>query len=146
MDRLSCAPKTFPCPQCGEKGRRKDVHARRVRDIAHGEIVVLEIEVGEYRASCCKTFRAGKAPQSKRACNDFDFRRAFVTLESAWSNAACAVRAAGAVQTQTARFTVTKHGDNGPTPDCKRENRCRRHAALWRREQQRARSTVTKRR
>jgi len=60
VERLSCAPKTFPCPYCGAKGRRKDVHTRRVRDIAYREIRVLEIEVGEYRArcSCCKTFRS----------------------------------------------------------------------------------------
>src|SRR5262245_57807524 len=60
VERVSCAPKTFPCPKCGTKGRRKDVHTRRVRDIAYREIVVLEIEVGEYRArcGCCKTFRA----------------------------------------------------------------------------------------
>jgi len=60
VERRSCAPKTFPCPHCGTKGRRKAVHTRRVRDIAYREIVVLEIEVGEYRArcSCCKTFRA----------------------------------------------------------------------------------------
>jgi Transposase len=60
VKRLSCAPKTFSCPQCGKKGRRKDVHTRRIRDIAYREIVVIEIEIGEYRASCscCKTFRA----------------------------------------------------------------------------------------
>lgn len=60
VERLSCAPKTFPCPQCGKRGRRKDVHTRYVRDIAYREIVILELEVGEYRArcSCCKTFRA----------------------------------------------------------------------------------------
>lgn len=58
--RLSCAPKAFPCPQCGKMGRRKDTHTRLVRDIAYGEIVILEVEVGEYRAhcSCCKTFRS----------------------------------------------------------------------------------------
>jgi hypothetical protein len=58
--RQSCAPKTFPCPQCGKLGRRKQVHTRRVRDIAYGEILILELKVGEYRASCdcCKTFRA----------------------------------------------------------------------------------------
>jgi transposase-like protein len=56
----SCAPKTFPCPQCGKLGRRKDTHTRKVRDIAFGEIVVIELTVGEYRArcSCCKTFRS----------------------------------------------------------------------------------------
>jgi hypothetical protein len=60
VERLSYAPRIFPCPQCGKRGRRKDIHTRRVRDIAYREIVVLEIEVGEYRArcSCCKTFRA----------------------------------------------------------------------------------------
>src|SRR5262245_58055489 len=60
VERVSCAPKTCACPHCGKKGRRKDVHTRRVRDIAYREIVLLEIEVGEYRArcSCCKTFRA----------------------------------------------------------------------------------------
>jgi hypothetical protein len=60
VERISRAPKTFPCPYCGKKARRKDVHTRRVRDIAYREIVILEIEVGEYRTrcSCCKTFRA----------------------------------------------------------------------------------------
>jgi hypothetical protein len=55
-----CAPKTFPCPHCGKPGRRKQVHTRRVRDLAYGEILILEVTVGEYRArcSCCKTFRA----------------------------------------------------------------------------------------
>lgn len=58
--RRSCAPKTFPCPRCGKAGRRKQTHTRRVRDIAYGEILILELEVGEYRArcACCKTFRA----------------------------------------------------------------------------------------
>jgi hypothetical protein len=60
VEHRRCAPKFFPCPHCGTKGRRKDVHTRRVRDLAYGEIVWLEIEIGEYRArcSCCKTFRA----------------------------------------------------------------------------------------
>lgn len=58
--RRRCAAKTFPCPHCGQRGRRKDTHTRRVRDIAYGAIVVIELTVGEYRArcSCCKTFRS----------------------------------------------------------------------------------------
>jgi hypothetical protein len=58
--RQSCAPKSYPCPKCGKLGRRKQVHTRRIRDIAYREIVFIELEVGEYRArcSCCKTFRA----------------------------------------------------------------------------------------
>jgi transcription elongation factor Elf1 len=54
------APQTFPCPHCGKRGRRKTTHRRPVRDIAYGEILIVEITVGEYRArcSCCKTFRS----------------------------------------------------------------------------------------
>jgi hypothetical protein len=67
--RRQCAPKTFPCPHCGRRGRRKTVHTRRVRDIAYHEILILEIEVGEYRArcACCKTFRATVAGIEPRA-------------------------------------------------------------------------------
>lgn len=56
----SCAPQSFPCPQCGKLGRRKDKHTRLVRDLAFGEIVLIELTVGEYRARCrcCKTFRS----------------------------------------------------------------------------------------
>src|SRR5260370_4682040 len=58
--RQRCAPKTFPCPHCGQTGRRKGVHTRLVRDIAYREVILIELTVGEYRArcSCCKTFRA----------------------------------------------------------------------------------------
>jgi hypothetical protein len=58
--RKSCAPKSFPCPQCGRLGGRKDTHTRRIRDIAYGQIVFIELTVGEYRAACvcCKTFRS----------------------------------------------------------------------------------------
>lgn len=58
--RQSCAPQSFPCPQCGKPGRRKDTHTRLVRDIAFGEVVCIELTVGEYRAACdcCKTFRS----------------------------------------------------------------------------------------
>lgn len=56
----SCAPKSFPCPRCGMPGRRKDTHTRSVRDIAFGQIALIEVTVGEYRAACdcCKTFRS----------------------------------------------------------------------------------------
>ncbi len=58
--KVSCCPKTFPCPTCGCLGRRKN-HTpltRQVRSIAYKEIVVLDIEYAEYRArcECCKTF------------------------------------------------------------------------------------------
>jgi hypothetical protein len=55
-----CAPRFFPCPRCSKNGRRKQTHRRLVRDIAFGEIVIIELTVAEYRArcSCCKTFRS----------------------------------------------------------------------------------------
>ena len=55
-----CAPKTYPCPHCGKPGRRKQTHQRRVRDLAYGEILLVDVDIGEYRARCrcCKTFRA----------------------------------------------------------------------------------------
>src|SRR5207248_7043532 len=58
--RQSCAPTSFPCPRCGTPGRRKDTHTRPVRDIAYGEVVLIELTVGEYRSACacCKTFRS----------------------------------------------------------------------------------------
>jgi hypothetical protein len=58
--RQSCAPKSFPCPQCGRVGHRKDTHTRLIRDIAFREVVIIELTVGEYRATCdcCKTFRS----------------------------------------------------------------------------------------
>lgn len=58
--RRSRAPKTYPCPQCGKRGRRKGTHTRRVRDIAYAQIVFIELTAGEYRAACtcCKTFRS----------------------------------------------------------------------------------------
>jgi hypothetical protein len=58
--RRSCAPKSFACPQCGTPGRRKDTHTRSIRDLAFGQIALIELTVGEYRAAwaCCKTFRS----------------------------------------------------------------------------------------
>ena len=54
---LRCAPKTYPCPHCGKRGRRRGTHTRPVRDIAFQEILILEITVGEYRASVAPAAR-----------------------------------------------------------------------------------------
>jgi transposase-like protein len=59
---VKCAPKRFPCPHCGRRGRRKGyLSPRYVIDIEPGGGVCrLELRMGEYRASCgcCKTFRS----------------------------------------------------------------------------------------
>jgi hypothetical protein len=58
--RRRCAPRTYPCPTCGTRGCRKGLHTRRVRCLAYGEILFLELTTAEYRArcNCCKTFRS----------------------------------------------------------------------------------------
>jgi hypothetical protein len=58
--RRRCTPKHYPCPECGVRGARKGFHTRRVRDLAYGEILWLEVVTAEYRAkcSCCKSFRS----------------------------------------------------------------------------------------
>lgn len=69
VEQRRCAPKTYPCPRCGKRGRRKATHTRPVQDIAYGEILIVELTVGEYRArcSCCKTFRSQVAGIEARA-------------------------------------------------------------------------------
>ena len=53
------APKTAPCPHCGQRGCRKDFHHRTVRSIAYKAVLLLHVTTAEYRATCacCTTFR-----------------------------------------------------------------------------------------
>ena len=55
---ISCAPTKAPSPSCGQLGRRKATHNRRVGTLAYKQIVFLDVTCGEYRAgySCCKIF------------------------------------------------------------------------------------------
>lgn len=59
---VKCAPKRYPCPHCGCKGRRKGyLPARFVIDVEPGGgVCTVELRLGEYRAACgcCKTFRS----------------------------------------------------------------------------------------
>jgi len=54
-------PKYYPCPECGQKGKRKQIKGRRVKHIGplHRPSFI-EAKVGVYRASCtcCKFFQA----------------------------------------------------------------------------------------
>jgi transposase-like protein len=58
--KISCCPRTYPCPSCGQPGRRKQILTREVRSIAYREICILEVRYAEYRATCrcCRTFRS----------------------------------------------------------------------------------------
>src|SRR5215204_4862391 len=62
---IRCAPKRFPCPSCGQLGRRKGYHTRTVVDIEYGRPAYIQLTAGEYRATCdcCITFRATPSTQ-----------------------------------------------------------------------------------
>lgn len=57
---IRCAPRTFACPDCGKRGRRKSCHSRRVIDFCNGQLQYLELRYAEYRSQCdcCSTFRS----------------------------------------------------------------------------------------
>jgi hypothetical protein len=56
---LRHAPRQAPCPQCGRRGRRKQLLRRTVRSIAYQAVLLLHVTTAEYRAACgcCTTFR-----------------------------------------------------------------------------------------
>jgi Transposase len=67
-----CAPKGYPCPGCGRKGRRARRLRRRVRSLAYKRVAWLDIHYAEYKARCrCrKSFRS--CPQDVLAKADYD--------------------------------------------------------------------------
>ncbi len=50
--RKQCAPRTWPCPVCGKKGRRERERTYRVRHLAHKRPAFWEVTVGVYKAKC----------------------------------------------------------------------------------------------
>lgn len=50
------APKTWPCPHCGTRGRRERTLTRWVRHLAHGREAWWKVTVGVYfaKCSCCR--------------------------------------------------------------------------------------------
>jgi hypothetical protein len=61
IERHSIKPKYYPCPQCGQKGKRKRVLTRRVRHVAalyRCSMIVAEVGVYQARCDCCKYFQA----------------------------------------------------------------------------------------
>src|SRR5947208_8074964 len=57
---VRCHPKTFPCPTCGRRGRRKRRLNRFVRSLAYGQVLWLHVFYAEYsaRCHCRKSFRS----------------------------------------------------------------------------------------
>jgi uncharacterized Zn finger protein len=61
IERKSIKPKYYPCPQCGQKGKRKHVITRRIAHVAalhRRSWIVAEIGVYTARCQCCKYFQA----------------------------------------------------------------------------------------
>ncbi|NQU24045.1 MAG: hypothetical protein HQ567_22410 [Candidatus Nealsonbacteria bacterium] len=50
--RLSKAPKTWPCPVCGKRGRRYAFRERQAVDAELGRPAVVKVRVGLYAARC----------------------------------------------------------------------------------------------
>lgn len=57
---VRCQPKTYPCPTCGRRGRRRHKYDRFVRSLAYAQVVWLHVFYAEYtaRCSCRKYFRS----------------------------------------------------------------------------------------
>jgi hypothetical protein len=54
---VRCAPKSHPCPRCGQHGRRKRPLHRRIRSLAYRQVAYLDVHYAEYQARCrCSKF------------------------------------------------------------------------------------------
>jgi hypothetical protein len=75
---VRCAPKTYPCPDCGRRGRRKRRLRRRVRTLAYQQAAWLDVTYAEYRARCpCrKYFRSWPLDVPPKAAYDAAVRQA----------------------------------------------------------------------
>jgi len=75
---VHCAPKHYPCPDCGTNGRRVRRLRRRVRSLAYRREAWLDVHYAEYKARCrCrKTFRSRPADVPPKAGYDDLVRRA----------------------------------------------------------------------
>ena len=77
-----CRPKTYPCPSCGTRGRRKRLLVRVIRSLAYRQEAFTEVRYAEYRSRCdpatkCpKTFRSWPEGCPQKAGYDDRVRRA----------------------------------------------------------------------
>jgi transposase len=61
MEYTSIKPKYSPCPQCGQKGKRKQVLERRIPHVAalhRRSWIVAEVGVDQARCGCCQSCQA----------------------------------------------------------------------------------------
>jgi hypothetical protein len=61
VEPYTISPKFYPCPQCGRKGKRKQVITRQIRHIAalhRSAWIVARVGVYRARCGCCQYFQA----------------------------------------------------------------------------------------
>lgn len=64
MRRLRRAPKSWPCPVCGTRGRRYAFRDREAVDAELGRPAVLKVKVGLYKARCdCQSMFESSHPE-----------------------------------------------------------------------------------
>src|SRR6267154_2914871 len=75
---VRCAPRTHPCPDCGQRGRRKRRLHRRIRSLAYRQVAYLDVHYAEYQARCrcCKSFRSWPLGVPQKANYDDEVRQA----------------------------------------------------------------------
>jgi hypothetical protein len=71
---VRCAPRRYPCPTCGKRGRRKRRLHRRIRSLAYRQDAFLDVHYAEYqsRCGCRKSFRSWPVDVPAKA--DYDER------------------------------------------------------------------------
>jgi hypothetical protein len=77
---VRCAPRSHPCPTCGQPGRRKRRLHRRIRSLAYRQVAFLDVHYAEYQArcSCCTSFRSWPLDVPAKAAYDGLVRRAIL--------------------------------------------------------------------
>ncbi len=61
IERHAIKPQYYPCPQCGQKGKRRQVVTRRVQHVAalyRRSWIVAEVGVYQAQCTCCQYFQA----------------------------------------------------------------------------------------
>jgi hypothetical protein len=78
---LRCAPRSHPCPVCGQPGRRKRHLRRRIRSLAYRQVAFLDVHYAEYQARCpCrKSFRSWPVDVPAKAGYDDLVRQAVLS-------------------------------------------------------------------
>src|SRR3972149_7165687 len=85
VERLSYAPKTVACPHCGKKGRRKDVHTRRVREAVIDRLLDDRMSMERLRQALERDFYLNLSDGFLYDCLDWKVRQVKMPSYRQWS-------------------------------------------------------------